>query len=690
MLTLSHPDSKAAVSIASIAIDDMDASLPNPFQPPWNSQSYFSPHLPQDPPNRDSLIQPRGTSRLGEDVNTGFGVNYISPHTPATTDLLSSIRTGHTTTIGTGPIGTKREYQDEKGSGGRASELLVVPPSAAIGSYWSPHTPDVPEGVGRAMDEAVVKEPGEISSEFLKVDYKTYHHTPTTDATDGHSVERASTSPRDLSPRSSNDAITYFDLTASDSSSPFGNRGLVPTNSSKPQLKIQTWDLDKMRDDKKRQETTAVRRQGSKDKDARNRERKGRGKTVQKEAETVAQTTEGIKGVSVPQTLKPGGVPFARFTRSPQQVVGSSNTPGGLGKSELALLPASLRPGSQLFEALPPPAYLALRSQPVLDITGPPTQGVDTSASLTQNRRSIATANDWGLMSHAPLQTPITASLSLGPMSNSDTDRFTHGRSPSEPTFPNVSLLGPGGTQEPRLGKEGKAKERTRFSFFGNTGGAASDTNLAELAASGAKKSKDTKDVNDLKEDRKNAFYSRGINASFEALAGWGGKIFSSSSTSVNTYGASSKKGETDEKLSTLGTTVPPPVTAQPHPYAQYQIPPLSTPPAIDTQYPYTPPLQPPASNTRVHAAPLYPSGRGGPSFEDLGVEVGWAGKHKTHMTPHSSRGHGAATQEPAVRADAQQMQKGHTKNSSSGVSGFMRVFGFGKKDKGKDKQKLG
>ncbi len=680
MLTLSFPDSKAAVSIASITINDTDASLPN------HPRSHFSPHLPQDPLNRDSLIQTGSAVRLGEDINTGFDVSYFSPHTPAITDLLSSTRTGYTATIGTGP---KREHQDEQGSGGRASGLLVVPPSAAIGSYWSPHTPDVPEGVGRAIDEPAVKEPGDIPTEFLKADYKTHSHTPTTDATDGHSVEPSSTSPRDLSPHSSNDAITDYDLTASDSSSPFGNRGLVLTNPSKPRLKIQTWDLDKMRDDKKRQESTAVRRQGSKDKDARNRERKGRGKTAQKEAGTIAQTTEVIKGMNVPLTLKPGGVPFARIPRPPQQVVGSNNTLGGRGKSELALLPASLRPGSQLFEALPPPAYLALQLQPVLDI-GP--QEVDTSASLTQNRRSIATTNAWGLMPHAPPQTsltPNTTSLSLGTTSNSDTDRLAHGRSPSEPTFPVVSLVGPGGMQEPKLGKEGKAKERTRFGFFGNAGGTASDTNLAGLAASGVNKSKDSKDVNDLKEDRKRAFYSRGINASFEALAGWGGKIFSSSSSSVNTYGASSKKGEADEEPSYLGTTVPP-VTAQPHPYAQYQIPPLSTPPQIDTRHPHAPSLQLPASNTRVEEAPLYRSGGGGPSFEDLGVEIGWVGKSKTHIPPHGGRGHGATAQETAVRADAQQVKKGHTKNSSSVVSGFMRVFGFGQKDRGKDKQKLG
>lgn len=641
VLMLSLPDSNAAVSITSIDINDTNTSLPNPFQSQENPPSYFSPHTPQDPLNHDSLIQTRGASRLGEDLNTDFGVSYFSPSTPATTDLLSSLRNGSTTTIGTCPIDTR------KGSEGGASGLLAVPPSAAVGSYWSPHTPDVPEGVRRVIGEAVVKEPEDLPVKemgFLKADYKTHSYTPTTDATDGHSVEPSSASPRDFSPHSSNDAITDVDLTASDSSSRLRNGDLMVTNPSKPQLKIQTWDLDKMRDVKKREEPTAVRSQRSRDKDARNRERRGRGNTVQKEAQSIAQ-----KGVNVPPTLKPGGVP--------RQVAGSNHdTLGGRRRSALSLLPAALRPGSQLFEAVPPPAHRAQRSQPVLDMLESATPGITKS--------------------------------------NLDTDRFAHGRSPSEPIFPNVSLLGPGGgTQVPKLGKEGnKAREGTRFGFFGNTGGTASDTNLAAgFAAPVAKRSKDAKDVNDLKENRKSALYSRGINASFEALIGWGGKVFSGSSTSVNTYGYSSKKGETDEKPAYLGNTVPPPVTAQPHPYAQYQ----STPPLVDIQHQqYAPPLRlPAASNTRVPAAPLYASGRGGASFEDLGVEIGWVGKNKTHVPPpHSSRGrdHGATVQENAVRADAQQAKKGHTKNSSSGVSGFMRMFGFGKKDKdkGKDKQK--
>jgi len=523
------------------------------------------------------------------------------------------------------------------------------------------------------MDEAVVKELEGIpvkETEFPKADYKTHSYTPTTDATAGHSVEPSSTQPRDLSPHSSNDAITDVDLTASDSSSPLGNGGLVP-NPSKPQLTLQTWDLDKMRDKKIRQEPTAARRQRSRDKDAKNKERKGRGKAVQKEAETFTQ---------IPPMLKPGGVPVARSSRPLQQLAGSNTTLGAREKSELSLLPAALRPGSQLFQALPqkPPTQPALRSQrsqPALDMPEPATQVIDISASVTQNRHSIAITNAWGL-------TPNSAGLSLGSKSNSDTDRFAHGRSPSEPSFPNVSVMGPGGTQEAKLGKEGMAKERARFGFFANAGGTASDTNLAGLAASSAKKSKDAKDVNDLKENRKSAFYSRGINASFEALVGWGGKIFSSSSTSVNTYGQSSKKGEEDENLAYSGTTVPAPVSAQPHPYAQYQIPPLST------QHQDTPPLQAHAPNPRVYPAPSYPSGERGPSFEELGVEIGWAGRERTHMPPHSSSGHGATAQGTAIGADPQPVKKGHTKNSSSGVSGFMRMFGFGKKEKAKDKQK--
>ena len=682
-LTLNLPISNPTVPITCIAITDADASLPNPYQPQGNPQSYFSPHTPEHPPNRGSLIQTGGASSVSADVGTEFGVSHFSPHTPATTSLLSSLGTGNTATIGTGPNSTKTERQADKGAGGRASGFLAPPPSAAIGSYWSPHTPDTPESLESAMDKAVVEELVDISvkeTEFLKVDNAPHSHTPTTDATDGHSVEPSSTSPHDPSPHSSSDVFTDSDSTASDSSSPLGNRGLVSSKLSKPQLTLQTWDLDKMREEKKRQESTADRRQRSREKDARNRKGKGRGGIWQKEAETIVQTTEAIKGENIPPLPKPGGVPVARTPRIPQQGVGS----------EHSLLPAALRPGSQLFQTLPP-AQLALRSQPVLDMPQPATQGTNTGVSLAQNRRSVATTNAWRLTLSATPELPLTLntnSLSLGTKSNSDRDWFAHGQSPSEPTVPDVNVLSPGGTQVAEPGKKGIAKEKRRSGFFVTAGGKASDTNLTGFAASSAKKSKDDKDVNDLRENRKSAFYSRGINASFEALVGWGGKIFSSSSTSVNTYGQSSKKGEKDDKAS-YPVAVPPTATAQPHPYAQYQTPRPFTLPLIDTQHQRTPPLHPPAPNTRVYASPMYPHGERGPSFEDLGVETGWVGKGNMH-TPHthSGRGHGATGQATAAVADAQPAKKGHSKNSSSGVSGFVKMFGFGKKDKDKGKQK--
>jgi hypothetical protein len=686
-LTLRLPDSKPAISITSIAISDSDAPLPNPYQPQVNLQSYFSPHTPRDPFNSDSPTQSGGTSNVGA---TGFDVSYFSPHTPATTSLLSNIGTGNRTTIGTGPIGTKREHQGERVSRGRASGLLALPPSVAIESYWSPHSPDVPESVESGINEEVVEEPEDIpvkGSEFLKGYNKALTRTPTTGATDGHSIEPSSISPREPSPHSSNDVFTDADLTASDSSSPLWNKGLVPTKRTKPQLTVQTWNLDRMREEKKRQESVAARRQRSRDKDARNRERNGR-KTVQREAETtvqetivqetIVQTTRAIAGENVPHMLKPGGFPVARPPRHP--VVGSNNIPDRQGKSKLSLLPAALRPGSQHFQALPPPAQPALGSQPVLDMPEPAAQRIDTGVGLTQNRHSIATTNAWSWTSSGPPQlsfTLNTAGLSLGTNSDSDRDWFAHGRSPSEPIVPSVSVLGPGDTQGAELGKTGVAKERKKFNFFGNPGGTASDTNLSGLAAASAMKSKDDKDVNDLKENRKSAFYSRDINASFEALVGWGGKIFSSSSTSVNTHG-SSKKGEKDEKTSYPGA-VPPSATARPHPYAQYQIFPPPAPPVMDIQHNHTTPPQFPTPNTRVYAAPLSSSGERGPSFEDLGVEVKWAGKSRTHTPPHSSHGHGA---------DAQQVKKGPTRDNGGGVSGFMKMFGFKKKDKGKQKQK--
>ena len=113
------------------------------------------------------------------DLNAGFGVSYFSPPTPAATGLLLRLGTGNTTTTNTGPVGTRRARQTEKVPEGRASGLLAPLPSAAIGSSWSPHTPDVPEGLDGPIEEAVVKEPEEVSmkeTEYLKADNKTYSH----------------------------------------------------------------------------------------------------------------------------------------------------------------------------------------------------------------------------------------------------------------------------------------------------------------------------------------------------------------------------------------------------------------------------------------------------------------------------------------------------------------------------------
>ena len=96
----------------------------------------------------------------------------------------------------TDPVGTMRAHQTEKGSEGRAGGLLAPPSNAAIASYWSPHTPDVPEGFEGAIEDAVVEEPEEVSmkeTEYLKADNKTYS-LRTTIATDGHSVGPSSIS----------------------------------------------------------------------------------------------------------------------------------------------------------------------------------------------------------------------------------------------------------------------------------------------------------------------------------------------------------------------------------------------------------------------------------------------------------------------------------------------------------------
>ena len=90
----------------------------------------------------------------------------------------------------TGSVGTRRARQTEKCSEGRASGLLAPPSSAAIASYWSPHTPDIPEGFEGAIEDAVVEEPEEVSrkeTEYLKADNKACSLT-TTIATDDHSV----------------------------------------------------------------------------------------------------------------------------------------------------------------------------------------------------------------------------------------------------------------------------------------------------------------------------------------------------------------------------------------------------------------------------------------------------------------------------------------------------------------------
>jgi len=55
--------------------------------------------------------------------------------------------------------------------------LLALPPSAAIDSYWSPHTPDVPGVFEGTIEEAVVEEPEEVlmkETEYLKADNNTH------------------------------------------------------------------------------------------------------------------------------------------------------------------------------------------------------------------------------------------------------------------------------------------------------------------------------------------------------------------------------------------------------------------------------------------------------------------------------------------------------------------------------------
>jgi len=140
---------------------------------------------------------------------------------------------------------------------------------------------------------------------------------------------------------------------------------------------------------------------GSKDKDARNREHKATKATkttkatekkMQKEAEVSTQTTGATKGGNIPPMLKPKGDQVGRTPRPPRLAIGSNCTPGRREKSEQPPIPATLRPGSQLFQAVPPPAQLGLRPHPVLNILETPaTQGTESS----DIRNSTASSTAW-------------------------------------------------------------------------------------------------------------------------------------------------------------------------------------------------------------------------------------------------------------------------------------------------------
>ena len=94
----------------------------------------------------------------------------------------------------------------------------------------------------------------------------------------------------------------------SDPSSSIGSRVLVPNKPSKPQVRLQTWGLDKIREEKKRQDSTAVRRRGSEDRDARNRELNATNateRTMQRESDVPTQTTGAMEGGNVRPVLKP-------------------------------------------------------------------------------------------------------------------------------------------------------------------------------------------------------------------------------------------------------------------------------------------------------------------------------------------------------------------------------------------------
>ena len=225
------------------------------------------------------------------------------------------------------------------------------------------------------------------------------------------------------------------------------------------------------------------------------------------------QVTGATTRGTVPLQLKPSG-PVAPPTRPPQQRIGSTNTLDGRGKSEQVSHPAALRPGSQNFQLIPPPAH---QTQPIPNpFETSATQGNGIGADLTQNSHTTATTTAWEFTSNELPLTLHNPYLSLNTKSNPGRDWSTHGRTPSAPNVPG------GGT---RAADKATAEERKRFGFFGNAGAAASDTNLTGIAAStapspGLRKPKNDREANVLGENRKSAFYSRGINASFEALAG--------------------------------------------------------------------------------------------------------------------------------------------------------------------------
>jgi len=183
-------------------------------------------------------------------------------------------------------------------------------------------------------------------TEYLKADNKTCSLT-TTIATDGHSAGPSSMSHCGPSSPSSNEVCADTDVAAniSDPSSSIGSRVLVPNEPSKPQLRLQTWALDKMREEKKRQDSTAVRRRGSKDKDARNRELKATKATeraIQIGADVFTQTTGAIKGGNVRPMLQPRDDEATRTPRPLRLEIGSNSTPGGREKCERPSIPSTL------------------------------------------------------------------------------------------------------------------------------------------------------------------------------------------------------------------------------------------------------------------------------------------------------------------------------------------------------------